>query len=203
MKSNLKILVVEDDPIIADDICACLIENEYTSVNCAFNYDEAIAQLSQNQFDFVFLDINLNSKHSGINLAIHINENYLIPFCYITSYADVNTIQEVKKTFPVGYIVKPFNQKEIPIVIEIGLENFYKPQLKQTISIQKINKITTSEISQREYDVILKMLDGKNNTEISNELFVSINTIKSHLKNIFVKLNVRSRSEAISVINNI
>ena len=47
------------------------------------------------------------------------------------------------------------------------------------------------------------MLDGKNNTEISNELFVSINTIKSHLKNIFVKLNVRSRSEAISVINNI
>ncbi len=204
MHYNINILIVEDEPLIADDIKGYLNSAGYKNVDVAFNAEKAIAKLDLNNCDFIFLDINLESEMNGIELAKKINSDYLLPFSFITSYSDSGTIQEVKNTYPVGYIVKPFNGKEIPAVLEIGYELFYTyigPN--SSFDFDKLNKLVSEKLSTKEMEVILKITEGKNNKQIAEELFVSVNTIKTHLKNIFVKLDITSRSEAIVLLNKV
>ena len=67
-------------------------------------------------------------------------------------------------------------------------------------TIEKVNENLTNNITSREYEVAQKIWEGKSNIEISEELFLSINTIKSHSKNLFFKLKVRSRAETIALL---
>lgn len=200
--SSVKILIVEDEPLIADDISYYLSLAGYSNNLIAHNYSEAVSLLENNEIDFVFLDQNLESSKSGVDLAKEINLNYLIPFAFITSHADKQSIQQIKVLHPVGYIVKPFNGKDIPAVLALGLELFYTyMDNKSEFDFQKLNRFTRTELTTQEKNTILKLIEGKSNKQISDELFVSLNTTKTHLKNIFLKLEVSSRTEAMSILS--
>ena len=202
MQKNINILIVDDEPLIADDISGHLKEAGYTNIACAFDADDAIRYLNSGDVDFLLLDINLNQGMKGTDIARLVNSEFHLPFVFITSYADTQTIQEVKALHPVGYIVKPFNGREIHAVLEVGYELFYTYMGKaEEFNLEKLNKLASEELTQKEFEVVKKIAEGKNNKQISEELFVSVNTIKTHLKNIFVKLDVASRSEAMVLIN--
>lgn len=203
MDKRLNILIVDDEPLIADDICGFLESAEYTNVKIVHDYKAAAKVLDAEEADIVLLDINLQDELSGIDIAKKINQEHHVPFIFITSYSDSATIKEVKNLHPVGFIVKPFNGKEIPAVVELGYELFYTYMGKSTeFDVSKLNKFASEHLTQKEIEVVLKIAEGKNNKQLSEELFVSVNTIKTHLKSIFVKLNVSSRSEVIVLLNN-
>lgn len=126
--NKVKILVVEDEIIIADNICDTLEDLGYSVLEPAINYTEAIESLEKNNPDVAILDIQLSGKKTGIDIAQKINEAYDIPFIFLTSYADASTIVEAKKVMPSAYLVKPFTKEEIYSSIEIALYNYTKKE---------------------------------------------------------------------------
>ena len=107
----VQIVIVEDELIIAEDVSNMLTRKGYEVMGIAMDYDEAIAILKVNKPDLILLDINLNSKKDGIDLANTINEFYGIPFIFTTSYSDSATLERAKKSNPINYLVKPFKAR--------------------------------------------------------------------------------------------
>lgn len=124
--SKIKILVVEDEIIIADNICDVLDELGYESLEPAINYTEAIQTIKEEQPDLAILDIQLSGKKNGIDIAKKIRETFDFPFIFLTSNADTVTVSEAKKVMPPAYLIKPFTKEELYSSIEIALHNYSK-----------------------------------------------------------------------------
>ncbi|WP_034040652.1 LytR/AlgR family response regulator transcription factor [Wocania ichthyoenteri] len=121
---KIKILVVEDEIIIADNICSTLKNIGYTVLEPAINYSEAIQIIETQKPDLAILDIQLSGKKTGLELAKKIKEEYNFPFIFLTSNADVVTINEAKKLAPPAYLIKPFTKDELYASIEIVIHNY-------------------------------------------------------------------------------
>lgn len=124
--SKLKILVVEDEVIIADNICDTLEDLGYEVTEPAINYTEALVLIEQEKPDIAILDIQLSGRKTGIDIAKKIRESYNFPFIFLTSNADQMTINEAKEVMPPAYLIKPFTKDELYSAIEITLSNFTK-----------------------------------------------------------------------------
>lgn len=197
--NELKILIVEDEPIIAENISMYLNNADFIVSGIAYDDEEAKSQLSTNTPDAVILDINLESETDGIRIADYINKNFQLPFLFLTSYSDKETLQRAKAVEPSGYIVKPFNEKTLLASLEIAISNYALRSNQQvpSLSIEKINKHLISPLSDREFEVLQLIYQGKTNNQIAESLFVTVNTIKVHIKNAYLKLDAISRSTAI------
>ncbi|MCP9767178.1 DNA-binding response regulator [Lacihabitans sp. LS3-19] len=117
----VKILLVEDEGIIAADMENMLSKMGYDVLETAMDYDEAIEILEVETPDLILLDVNLGGKKDGIDLAEVINERFKIPFIFTTSYSDGPTIERAKKVNPTNYLVKPFKQEQLFTAIEMAL----------------------------------------------------------------------------------
>ncbi len=124
MEQPIKILIVEDNVIIADDMQSMLEEIGYEIVDNVIVYEQAEEVLRTKQVDLVLIDIILASDKTGIDLGKHIRENYDIPFIFVTSNSDRATVENAKSVQPNGYLVKPFEQQDLYTSIEIALSNF-------------------------------------------------------------------------------
>ncbi|MBB6611400.1 LytTR family transcriptional regulator DNA-binding domain-containing protein [Pontibacter sp. Tf4] len=115
-----KILISEDEVIIAEDIAACLEDLGYET--CAIDTGEATLDIiRETRPDLVLLDINLRGDSDGVEIGSRIKQEFNIPFIYLTAYADKSTIDRAKKTEPDGFLVKPFDEKSLRSTIEIAL----------------------------------------------------------------------------------
>lgn len=124
MEHAIKILIVEDNVIIADDMQSMLEEIGYEVVDNVIVYEQAVEVLKNNHVDLVLIDIILASDKTGIDLGKHIRKNYNIPFIFVTSNSDKATVENAKTVKPDGYLVKPFEQQDLYTSIEIALSNF-------------------------------------------------------------------------------
>ncbi len=124
MEHPIKILIVEDNVIIADDMQSMLEEIGYEIVDNVIVYEQAVEVLKNNHVDLVLIDIILASDKTGIDLGKHIRESYNIPFIFVTSNSDRATVENAKTVKPDGYLVKPFEQQDLYTSIEIALSNF-------------------------------------------------------------------------------
>ena len=124
MDQTVRILIVEDNVIIADDMQSMLEEIGYEIVSSVMAYEQAVKVLAESDVDLVLIDIVLASDKTGIDLGKHIREKYNIPFVFITSNSDRSTVESAKLVKPNGYLVKPFEQQDLYTAIEIALSNF-------------------------------------------------------------------------------
>jgi DNA-binding LytR/AlgR family response regulator len=122
--SVIKIGVVEDELIIARTILSTLDELGYSHCGPAINYTEAMEMLDREKPDLLLLDIQLSGKKDGIDVAQKVNEEYHLPFIFLTANSDGETIERAKKVKPPAYIVKPFTKEELFAAIEIAFSNF-------------------------------------------------------------------------------
>jgi DNA-binding NarL/FixJ family response regulator len=200
--SEIRILVVEDDPLIAADIEQCLNNIDFHVSAVAYDPEEALLQLRKNTPDAVILDINLGEEADGVDIANIIHKEYHLPFIYLTSHADRSTLDRAKKTFPAGYVVKPFDEKDLLTSLEIALYSHAQRQtaLQPQLSLPLINKRLMRPLSEREFDVLQQVYEGKTNNQMAEAMFVSVNTIKTHIANIYLKLDVPSRTAAIAKV---
>jgi DNA-binding NarL/FixJ family response regulator len=200
--NELKILIVEDEPIIAEDIAALVERNDFVVSAIVYTKENALQELNTNLPDLVLLDINLNGEMDGLLIAEKINEQFNIPFIFITSYSDKSTLEKAKYTEPSGYIVKPFNEAVLYSTLEIALYNHaQKNKLKfPPLSLQKINKNLQDIVSEREFTLLELIYEGKTNKQIAEMLFISLNTVKKHINNTYLKLDASSRASAIACL---
>lgn len=121
--AKVKILVVEDEIIIADNICDTLEDLGYEPLEPAISYTEAIEIIEETKPDLAILDIQLSGRKTGIDIAEEIIGKYNFPFIFLSSNSDSATIGEAKKVTPSAYLVKPFSKDELFTSIEVALYN--------------------------------------------------------------------------------
>ncbi|MEM9834582.1 MAG: sigma-54 dependent transcriptional regulator, partial [Bacteroidota bacterium] len=136
-----KILIVEDEFVIAQDLQIILEKLHYEVVGIAQSEGEVRQLLNQVKPDVVLLDILLKGDKSGIDIAQMLNEHYQVPFVFVSSFADEDTIARVKETHPFGYILKPFNERDIYVAIELCLSK--ADNLRLAVQNQYLNEEIT------------------------------------------------------------
>ena len=199
----MKVLIVEDEPAIAQDIEITLEDAGYEVVGIAGSSSKALDLLHSRKPDIALLDISIKGDRNGIELAHLINENYKIPFVFLTSFSDRDTIEKVKETFPYGYIVKPFKDSDLAPALEVALMRFHAFGKKSLPGREDLNDRFGTNLTKKEYEVITLVWEGKSNNEIAETSFISINTVKSHLSSAFLKLDVKSRSSLLALIREV
>lgn len=119
----MKILIVEDEIIIAKDIENTLIKDGFTVVGLVSSGEKTIQEIERANPDLILMDIKLKGKMDGIETAEIIKNRFNLPVIYLTSYKDEKTLLRAKVTEPYGYIIKPFDPKELKILIDLS---YYK-----------------------------------------------------------------------------
>jgi PAS domain S-box-containing protein len=120
-EQSAKILIVEDENIVAKDIQNTLKSLGYLVAGLAASGEDAIQQTAATRPDLVLMDIMLRGYQDGVDAAQKISALYNIPVIYLTAFTDEKTLQRAKITEPYGYVLKPFEERELHIAIEIAL----------------------------------------------------------------------------------
>ena len=119
--SSEKIMVVEDEWVVADQLCTSLKELGYTVCSTASTGYEAIMNVEAERPDLILMDIVLKGRMDGIEAADRINSQFNIPVIYLTAHTNQEYIERAKQTNPFGYLIKPYNQRELHATIEMAL----------------------------------------------------------------------------------
>jgi PAS domain S-box-containing protein len=128
--AQAKILIVEDESIVARDLQRRLIHLGYDVVGAVPSGDEAIKKASILLPDLILMDVRLKGDIDGIEAATEIRFRYGIPSIYLSAYADNDTLKRASVTEPFGYILKPFEERELHTTIEMAL---YRNELEHKI----------------------------------------------------------------------
>lgn len=121
MPKGASILVVEDEGIVARDLRYRLETMGYKVAGMTATGDEAVLKAWELRPDLVLMDIVLKGDLDGIEAARMMRERADIPVVYLTAYADEETIQRTEASGPFGYLVKPFEDRELEACIEVAL----------------------------------------------------------------------------------
>jgi DNA-binding LytR/AlgR family response regulator len=184
----LKVLIVEDELIVAEDLKSMLQSYGYENSGIAYNYTEAIDVLDKSGVDVALLDINLGGNKTGVDVAKYIREKFQIPIIFISSNSDPISVKATKEVKPNGYLVKPFRKEDIFTAIETALVNFgsndsiSKPDVDPDYLFVKQNDL----FHKIKIDDILYLMSDKNYTEVHTESkrFVVRGSIKSVAENL-------------------
>ena len=196
-----KIIIVEDEAIIADEIQMMLELMGHEVVANIQNGDWALDAFALKNPDLVLLDITIKGSRNGIDMARLIREKYNFPFVFLTSHSDMGTLSEVKTTYPYGYIVKPFTQQNLLTAIELALHQYASEQQSPFPTLSTFVTQLGIQFTTREHELLQSLCEGLTYKEIAAKHFLSVNTIKSHLKQVFQKMQVSSRHEAVTQVH--
>jgi len=119
--SKTRIFVVEDEVIVARDIMQQLGELGYEAIGTCTRGEEALLQVERLRPELVLMDIQLAGTMDGIAAAKLIRERLALPVVFLTAFAETETLNRAKLSEPFGYILKPFDERELRTVIEIAL----------------------------------------------------------------------------------
>ena len=121
---KVRILIVEDELIVAEDIRNLLSSLGYEVIGIAAGFEEADRMISLRVPDLALIDIKIPGEKDGIELAEHIRYPYHLAILFLTSHAEKETVERAKKVHPDGYLLKPFKKKDLFTAIEIAMSNF-------------------------------------------------------------------------------
>jgi len=141
------ILVVEDEGVVAEDLQHRLIELGYSVAGWAVSGEDAVRLADEVRPELVLMDIRIRGEVDGIGAARAIRERFDIPVIFVTAFADAETIGRAKVAEPLGYIVKPFSDRDLETSIELAL---HKHQLdKQRADLLERLKQANAEIEEQ------------------------------------------------------
>lgn len=135
-----KILVVEDETIVAEHIRRSLQNLGYSVPITVSTGEKAIKEAENNKPDLVLMDIVLEDKMDGIEAAMQIRSCFDIPVVYLTAYSDEKILERARITEPFGYVIKPFDERELKINIEIAL---YKHKMESALRERTVAQCNT------------------------------------------------------------
>ena len=116
-----RILVVEDDRVVARDIQHQLTRIGHTIAGVTPSGEDAVRLALESRPDLVLMDIRLEGALDGVDAAHQIRDRCQVPVVFLTAYADEETLQRARVTEPFGYLLKPFEDSQLRTVIEMAL----------------------------------------------------------------------------------
>jgi DNA-binding NarL/FixJ family response regulator len=198
-----RVLIVEDDQEIRNSFVLIVNSSQkFTVVNAYGNCEEAINNLNRDKPEIVLMDVQLPGMN-GIQGTKIIKEK--APHCdviMVTVYEDNELVFEALKAGASGYITKSANYLELLTALdEITKGGAPMSSRIARMVIDNFHVNPNSPLTRRETEILQLISEGKTYTQISEELFISKETAKTHIKNIYSKLQVNSKSEAIAKAN--
>ena len=160
------ILIVEDDWIVAEDTKITLKKLGFGVSGIVTSGEESLKKVEAEPPDLVLMDIKLEGEMDGIEAAERIRGRFNIPVVYVTGYADEDVLERAKVTEPFGYIIKPFEDRELNSVIEISLYK-HKMETKLKESERRLQR-SNDELEQRVRERTAELQES--NEELADEI---------------------------------
>ncbi len=198
-----KILLADDHKVVRSGLAKFLMVNkDFKLVAEASDGAEAIQMASLHKPDVILMDLMMPGT-DGITATREIHKKFpQIRIIALTSFADQNMVQGALQAGAIGYLQKNVTAKELGNAIRSACAGrmTLSPEATQLLAQSAAQpQIAGEQLTERERDVLKGMVDGLNNNEIAERLVVSLGTVKFHISNIFHKLGVDSRVEAVKM----
>lgn len=199
-----KILIVEDEIIIAMELKSYLEKLGYIVPSIETNYDSAIESFKKYLPDLALIDINLKGEKTGIDIAEEINKIKKIPFIYISAFSDLNTIKCAVEHNPASFLIKPIKREELKINILLALSNtnYIKHDIKQFklyedcyFDLENETLFESGKVirlSKNEKKLLRLLIENKNQiihfSDLKDEIWSKINCTDGMLRTLIYRL---------------
>ena len=206
MQGIVRVLIVDDHPLYRDGMRGLLETVEGMEiVGEATSGEEAVEQAKSVQPDVILMDIQMPGMN-GIEATRRILEQSLdVAILVVTMFEDDDSVFAAMRAGARGYLLKDSSGEKVEVAIRAvaGGEAIFSPGIAQNIMSLFSQKAPAApqrafpELTAREEEVLTLVAQGRTNQEIAKELFLSLKTIRNHISNIFLKLQVADRSQAV------
>jgi DNA-binding LytR/AlgR family response regulator len=137
----MKVLIVEDEVLVAEDLSADLKDMGFDVTDIAISGKECFASFERNQPDVILMDIRIKGELSGIEVAKKLKEKASTPIIYLTSNTDTATMSQAIESHPQSFISKPYNRKDLKAAIEIAIIHHNEKELRNSTKDQPLKTV--------------------------------------------------------------
>lgn len=195
----MKLLIVDDHDIVRKGLTSALLcEASFEEISEAENIDEAMKVLRMSAPDVTIIDINLGHGQNGLLIVEQAKKEAIeTKFIILTSSSRREDFVRAKALGVQGYILKDSSMEDIFYALKVVMKGkyFYDSQIEVVQPASKQEQVKRI-LTEREYEVLLKLGEGHTNAQMAEELFITENTVKKHISSILSKLELMHRTEA-------
>ncbi len=200
---TIRILIVDDHAVVRSGLERFLLVNkDFSLVAEAEDGAEAVQMAARYQPDVVLMDLVMPGG-DGITAIREIHQKFPgVKIIALTSFSDQNLILGALQAGAIGYLQKNITAAELADAIRAvyaGRTTLSAEALAVLANASAQPPMAANELTERERDVLRAMAEGMSNNEIAEKLFISVGTVKFHISNIFQKLGINSRVEAVKL----
>ncbi len=198
-----RVLIVEDDQEIRNSFSLIVNSSQkFMVVNAYDNCEDAIENINRDKPEIVLMDVELPGMTGIQGTKVIKEKSPMSDIVMVTVYEDSELVFEALKAGASGYITKSANYVELLSALEEVIKGGAPMSSRiARMVIDNFHVNPNSPLTRRETEILQLIAEGKTYTQISEELFISKETSKTHIKNIYSKLQVNSKSEAIAKAN--
>lgn len=203
MEQHIRILIVDDHPVVLEGMKALLQDNDMVEVKaCCSNGKDALEFLLENRVDVVLLDINLPDI-SGIDLCKSIKQQYThIHIVAVSNYNERSMITKMLQNGATGYVLKNASAEEIMEAIRAVVKKtvYFSPEVQKSLFEAALDDpLDLPKLTRREQEVLRCIAEGKTTADIGDTLFISPHTVETHRRNLMQKFQVSNAAALIRV----
>jgi DNA-binding NarL/FixJ family response regulator len=202
-KTKIKVWIVEDDSYLREGYTTIINTSpDFVVTNSFRTGEEALKEIKIQQPDLILMDIELPGK-SGVECTSFIKEKYpKVQIVMVTVYEDTELVFNSLKAGASGYITKNSNYEQLLDGLKEIMAGGSPISSKiARMVIESFHRNYNSPLSKRESEILRLVADGKTFTQIAEQLFIARETTKTHVRNIYRKLEVNCRADAIAKAN--
>jgi two-component system, NarL family, invasion response regulator UvrY len=199
----MRVLVVDDHEFTREGVIRILMDNfTISKIVRAGNYEAVMEQMKNGKFDLMILDISLPGR-SGLEVLTSIRSTQpRLPILVLSMVPVSQYARRVLQAGATGYMTKSEPAEEFLKAVRAVSQGmkYFSPEVQQEIPDlvdESIDRPKHDKLSDREFEILQKMADGKSSKEIAAEFNLSINTVNSYRKRVMTKLHVKSSTDAV------
>jgi two-component system, NarL family, response regulator LiaR len=199
----IRVLITDDHAVVRKGLASFLLAyNDFELVGEARNGEQAVQLCDQKNPNIVLMDLAMPGMDGAAATRLIREKHPLIQVIVLTSFKEKELVQAAIQAGAIGYLLKDVSAEDLARAIRLAYAG--KPTLAPEAAEVLMQAARSHEeqpgagLSDREREVLVLMVEGLNNQQIANRLVVSLSTAKSHVSNILSKLNVTTRTEAVS-----
>ena len=195
-KGRIRLMIADDHTILRQGLAAVLAEEpDFEFVGFAEDGQQTLERYAALKPNVVLLDLRM-PKRDGLEVARELVNRWQAKVLILTAFDHDEDLRQGLKVGAKGYLLKDVAREEIADAVRtVAQGGTYLPA---RLAHKLAGIMFRTELTERELAVLRLMCEGKSNKEIGATLFISEGTVKTHVKNLFAKLDVNSRSEAVA-----